>query len=115
MSRADRLARQFYELEAAERERLEGTFRWHSRYPGGRAEALREWQKQQQEAEEGNGAEEEEAQVRAEAEKWERFGISAGVELGNLNRFRNIFPVSPKHSLSPKRLSDADASPVLAV
>jgi hypothetical protein len=30
MSRADRLARQFYELEAAERERLEGTFRWHS-------------------------------------------------------------------------------------
>lgn len=61
MSRADRLARQFYELEAAERERLEGTFRWHSRYPGGRTEALREWQKQQQEAEEGNGAEEEEA------------------------------------------------------
>lgn len=100
MSRADRLARQFYELEAAERERLEGTFRWHSKYPGGQSEALREWQKQQQqqqqqEAEEGTGAEEEEeAQVRAEAEKWERFGISAGVELGNLNRFRNIFPVS---------------------
>ncbi|GAA5882321.1 hypothetical protein JCM3774_005508 [Rhodotorula dairenensis] len=91
MSRADRLARQFYELEAAERERLEGTFRWHSRYPGGRSEAIREWQQQQQsEAEEGTA--ENEAQVRAEAEKWERFGISAGVELGNLNRFRNIFP-----------------------
>ncbi|GAA5985894.1 hypothetical protein JCM10908_006323 [Rhodotorula pacifica] len=91
MSRADRLARQFYELEAAERERLEGTFRWHSRYPGGRNEAIKEWQQQQQE--EGNGGDgKAKEQVQAEAEKWERFGISAGVELGNLNRFRNIFP-----------------------
>lgn len=26
-------------------------------------------------------------------EGWKKFGISAGVELGNANRYKNIFPV----------------------
>ncbi|GAA6058238.1 Tyrosine-protein phosphatase 3 [Rhodotorula toruloides] len=80
MSRADRLARQFYELEFAERERLEGTFKWHSRQSVVGASRAAE--------EEDREAETEEDQEK----RWEKFGISAGVELGNLNRFKNIFP-----------------------
>ncbi|GAA6043307.1 hypothetical protein JCM8097_001177 [Rhodosporidiobolus ruineniae] len=86
-SRAKRLARQFYELEAAEKERLEGTFRWHAQQTAkenARAVA-RAGQKLEKETEEA-------VKEREEAQKWERFGISAGVELGNLNRFKNIFP-----------------------
>lgn len=83
MQRADKLARQFYELEVAERERLEGTFRWHAKHTavesaphvsGGRT---------------SEGGEES-----PETRQWKKFGISAGVELGGLNRFKNIFPVS---------------------
>ncbi|CDR49491.1 hypothetical protein NBRC10512_000715 [Rhodotorula toruloides] len=83
MSRADRLARQFYELEFAERERLEGTFKWHSRQSVvGAREAV----------EEREGAGREAQSEEDEEKRWEKFGISAGVELGNLNRFKNIFP-----------------------
>ncbi|BGP18469.1 phosphotyrosine-specific ptp2-like protein [Rhodosporidiobolus nylandii] len=81
-SRADRLARQFYELEHAERERLEGTFRWHS------AQTAAEGSRPSPEDEEAATKEEK----RREKEKWAKFGISAGLELGNLNRFKNIFP-----------------------
>ncbi|BGP26377.1 hypothetical protein Rt10032_c11g4664 [Rhodotorula toruloides] len=83
MSRADRLARQFYELEFAERERLEGTFKWHSRQSAvGAREAV----------EEREGVSSVAQSEESEEQRWEKFGISAGVELGNLNRFRNIFP-----------------------
>ncbi|KAK4057108.1 phosphotyrosine-specific ptp2-like protein [Microbotryomycetes sp. JL221] len=68
MQRAQILARQFYELEVAERERLEGTLNWHTNVQG------RE--------DEHNKAQ----------QKFEKYGISAGVELGSLNRFKNIFP-----------------------
>ncbi|GAA5908143.1 hypothetical protein JCM5296_000514 [Sporobolomyces johnsonii] len=84
MQRADKLARQFYELEAAERERLEGTFRWHAQHT-----AL------EQAAHSGTEADRkrlDEGEESAEGRRWKRFGISAGVELGNLNRFKNIFP-----------------------
>ncbi|GAA5865235.1 hypothetical protein JCM8547_008325 [Rhodosporidiobolus lusitaniae] len=77
IARADRLARQFYELEYGERERLEGMFRWHSKQS---AAANR--------PDKGKDA----AKVDDEGTKWEKFGISAGVELGALNRFKNIFP-----------------------
>lgn len=70
MERAQLLARQFYELEVAERERLEGTLNWHATVQHVDGEKI-----------------EENSQYR-------KFGISAGVELGNLNRFKNIFPVS---------------------
>ncbi|KAM0753889.1 hypothetical protein T439DRAFT_322774 [Meredithblackwellia eburnea MCA 4105] len=67
MERAYRLARQFYELEAAERERLEGTLSWHANVQGTHLEHSQDHQ-------------------------FKKFGISAGVELGSLNRFKNIFP-----------------------
>ncbi|GAA6012229.1 hypothetical protein JCM10207_002770 [Rhodosporidiobolus poonsookiae] len=86
MSRADRLARQFYELESAERERLEGTFRWHS---GKSADDAKKAQAGGRELEKSTEVTEQEREA---AEKWSRFGIFAGVELGNLNRFKNIFP-----------------------
>ncbi|GAA5926215.1 uncharacterized protein JCM15063_000218 [Sporobolomyces koalae] len=78
-SRADKLARQYYELEVAERERLEGTFRWHARHTSiddtaRPADGLKA------------GSESPETRM------WKKFGISAGVELGALNRFKNIFP-----------------------
>lgn len=69
MKRAELLARQFYELEVAERERLEGTLNWHAKVQG------------------------KEDSSNVDAQKFEKFGISAGVELGSLNRFKNIFPV----------------------
>ncbi|GAA5899797.1 hypothetical protein JCM6882_005437 [Rhodosporidiobolus microsporus] len=89
-ARADRLARQFYELEAAERERLEGTFRWHAQQTEAEGRRARMGRggaggKEQEETAEA-------VKEREEGEKWGRFGISAGVELGNLNRFKNIFP-----------------------
>ncbi|GAA5925378.1 hypothetical protein JCM1841_002826 [Sporobolomyces salmonicolor] len=84
LQRADKLARQFYELEVAERERLEGTFRWHAQHT-----AL------EQAAHSGTEADRrrfDEGEESPEGRRWKRFGISAGVELGNLNRFKNIFP-----------------------
>ena len=69
MERASLLARQFYDLEVAERERLEGTMNWHANVQG-----------KEFEAEENH-------------EGFKKFGISAGVELGNANRYKNIFPV----------------------
>lgn len=90
MSRADRLARQFYELEAAERERLEGTFKWHSRQTTVSAARARE---AREAADEREGARRTAEDDVDEQKRWEKFGISAGVELGNLNRFKNIFPV----------------------
>lgn len=77
IARAEHLARQFYELEVAERERLEGTLNWHATVQG---------------KEEGEG----------ETEGYRKFGISAGVELGGLNRFKNIFPVSLLARMSKK-------------
>ncbi|KAM0790722.1 hypothetical protein ACM66B_004577 [Microbotryomycetes sp. NB124-2] len=68
MQRARVLARQFYELEAAERERLEGTLNWHTHVQGRESDSNKAQQ------------------------KFEKYGISAGVELGSLNRFKNIFP-----------------------
>lgn len=70
LDRASLLARQFYDLEVAERERLEGTMNWHANVQGKEVEG-------EMEREEG----------------WKKFGISAGVELGNANRYKNIFPV----------------------
>ena len=73
-ARAERLAREFYEIEAAERDRLTGVLNWHAHYQGNdKACATAE------------GAQ--------KCAMFERFAISAGVELGNLNRFKNIFPV----------------------
>lgn len=69
IERAHLLARQFYELELAERERLERTMNWHATVQGTEGEKVEE------------------------KEGYRKFGISAGVELGNLNRFKNIFPV----------------------
>lgn len=69
MKRAELLARQFYELEVAERERLEGTLNWHAT------------------------VQDKENESNVEAQRFKKFGISAGVELGSLNRFKNIFPV----------------------
>jgi len=86
MQRADKLARQFYELEVAERERLEGTFRWHARHTA--AEAAPQARRGR------DGKEMEEGEESPETRQWKKFGISAGVELGGLNRFKNIFPVS---------------------
>lgn len=84
MQRADKLARQFYELEVAERERLEGTFRWHAKHTAvenaPRATGGRD----------GRGLDE--GEESPETRQWKKFGISAGVELGGLNRFKNIFP-----------------------
>lgn len=57
----------------AERERLEATFNWHAKVQGTEGAAT-EAGKQ-------------------EHERYKKFGISAGVELGSLNRFKNIFPV----------------------
>ncbi|ORY89007.1 hypothetical protein BCR35DRAFT_300780 [Leucosporidium creatinivorum] len=68
IQRAELLARQFYELEVAERERLEGTLNWHATVQG------------------------KENDNNVEAQRFKKFGISAGVELGSLNRFKNIFP-----------------------
>ncbi|GAA6007273.1 uncharacterized protein JCM10292_003964 [Rhodotorula paludigena] len=85
MSRADRLARQFYELESAERERLEGTFRWHAKH-GSSAPAAEAVDKREGARDSAKSDEED------EAKRWKKFGISAGFELGNLNRFKNIFP-----------------------
>jgi hypothetical protein len=70
MERARALAREFYLLEVAERERLEGTMHWHAHIQG------------------------KETGETSPVAGFRRFGISAGVELGNLNRYRNIFPVS---------------------
>lgn len=101
MSRADRLARQFYELEAAERERLEGTFKWHSRQTTVSAARAREARGA---ADEGEGARRTaEGDADDEQKRWEKFGISAGVELGNLNRFKNIFPVRRSLETCPAR------------
>lgn len=86
MQRADKLARQFYELEVAERERLEGTFRWHARHTAAEAAP------QARRGRDGKGMEE--GEESPETRQWKKFGISAGVELGGLNRFKNIFPVS---------------------
>ncbi|GAA6056726.1 hypothetical protein JCM3770_005867 [Rhodotorula araucariae] len=87
MSRADRLARQFYELEAAERERLEGTFRYHAQQT-----ALAGAGKPAVEVADGGNNMAAHEDEDDSAKRWEKFGISAGVELGNLNRFKNIFP-----------------------
>ncbi|GAA5969558.1 hypothetical protein JCM11641_008158 [Rhodosporidiobolus odoratus] len=90
MDRSDRLARQYYELEAAERERLEGTFRWHSEQT-----AVESTSSGKDGAADSKGGEADVAarkKRQEEKEKWEKFGIFAGVELGNLNRFKNIFP-----------------------
>ncbi|GAA6060831.1 hypothetical protein JCM10212_005249 [Sporobolomyces blumeae] len=84
MQRADKLARQFYELEVAERERLEGTFRWHARHTTLQAAPFGQGGKKGQELDDGEES--------PETKQWKRFGISAGVELGSLNRFKNIFP-----------------------
>lgn len=70
LERAQILARQYYELELAERERLEGTLAWHANEQG-KADGI------------------------GEESTYKKFGISAGVELGGLNRFKNIFPVRP--------------------
>ncbi|GAA5847010.1 hypothetical protein JCM9279_006990 [Rhodotorula babjevae] len=86
MSRADRLARQFYELEVAERERLEGMFRFHAQQTA--LEASGEAGQGQKGGAQGDAA----AKSDGDAEHWAKFGISAGVELGHLNRFKNIFP-----------------------
>ncbi|GAA5883795.1 hypothetical protein JCM16303_002377 [Sporobolomyces ruberrimus] len=85
MQRADKLARQFYELEVAERERLEGTFRWHARHTAVESapQAARSGK---------DGKELDEGEETPETRQWKKFGISAGVELGGLNRFKNIFP-----------------------
>ena len=69
LERAHRLAKQFYDLEVAERERLEGALRWHATVQGTDSE-------------------------HTDYHEHQKFGISAGVELGSLNRFKNIFPVS---------------------
>ncbi|SCV71469.1 BQ2448_3057 [Microbotryum intermedium] len=66
--RARVLAYQFYELESAERKRLQGALNWHANVQG-------------KDGEHGH-----------ESAKYQKFGISAGVELGGLNRFKNIFP-----------------------
>ncbi|GAA6020629.1 hypothetical protein JCM11491_001127 [Sporobolomyces phaffii] len=84
MQRADKLARQFYELEVAERERLEGTFRWHARHTA--------VQSAPQATAGRDGRPLEEGEESPETRQWKKFGISAGVELGGLNRFKNIFP-----------------------
>lgn len=76
LDRAQQLARQFYDLEVAERERLEGTMHWHAHV---------------QAAEEAATAATPTAGGLASG--FRRFGISAGVELGHLNRYKNIFPV----------------------
>ncbi|GAA5945089.1 hypothetical protein JCM3775_000905 [Rhodotorula graminis] len=85
MSRADRLARQFYELEVAERERLEGMFRFHAQQTALEAGEAGSGQKG---GAQGGAA----AKSDSDGEHWAKFGISAGVELGHLNRFKNIFP-----------------------
>lgn len=68
LERAHRLAKQFYDLEVAERERLEGALHWHANVQGT-------------------------DQEHSDRHEFQKFGISAGVELGSLNRFKNIFPV----------------------
>lgn len=95
MSRADRLARQFYELEVAERERLEGMFRYHAQQTALAADGAGA-------SADGKGPRDSEGQETKgagkdddDAHRWAKFGISAGVELGHLNRFKNIFPVRP--------------------
>lgn len=82
MNRAEVLARQFYELEVAERERLEGTLNWHATVQGRENES--------------NKA----------AQRFQKYGISAGVELGSLNRFKNIFPVSAERAKPAPALAD---------
>ncbi|KAL8292921.1 hypothetical protein RQP46_000615 [Phenoliferia psychrophenolica] len=67
LERAHRLAKQFYDLEVAERERLEGALHWHANVQGTDSE-------------------------HTDHNEFKKFGISAGVELGSLNRFKNIFP-----------------------
>lgn len=69
LERAHRLAKQYYDLEVAERERLEGALHWHANVQGTDSE-------------------------HSDNHEFKKFGISAGVELGSLNRFKNIFPVS---------------------
>ncbi|KAK4705633.1 tyrosine-protein phosphatase 2/3, partial [Phenoliferia sp. Uapishka_3] len=66
--RAQLLAKQFYDLEVAERERLEGTLNWHANHQG------------------------KEDEHTTEGYEYKKFGISAGIELGSLNRYKNIFP-----------------------
>ncbi|SCZ89301.1 BZ3500_MvSof-1268-A1-R1_Chr1-1g01091 [Microbotryum saponariae] len=66
--RARVLAYQFYELESAERKRLQGALNWHANVQGKDGEHAHE------------------------SAMYQKFGISAGVELGGLNRFKNIFP-----------------------
>ena len=106
MSRADRLARQFYELEVAERERLEGMFRFHAQQTALEAGEAGAGQKA---GAQGDAA----AKSDGDAEHWAKFGISAGVELGHLNRFKNIFPVRlvPTCSRQPQEMH-ADAAPL---
>lgn len=71
LERAHLLARQFYDLEVAERDRLEGTLHWHANIQGTDLEHA------------------------STDHEFKKYGISAGVELGSLNRFKNIFPVRP--------------------
>ncbi|GAA5897699.1 uncharacterized protein JCM6883_006789 [Sporobolomyces salmoneus] len=84
MQRADKLARQFYELEVAERERLEGTFRWHAKHTAVESAPHTRVGRNGQGLDDGEES--------PETQQWKKFGISAGVELGGLNRFKNIFP-----------------------
>lgn len=76
MDRAEKLAKQFYQLEVKERSRLEGAFKWQ-------ASSSNEVTDQEQRERSPEGAK----------SKYAKYGISAGFELGNLNRFKNIFPV----------------------
>ncbi|KAI5479261.1 protein tyrosine phosphatase [Pseudohyphozyma bogoriensis] len=68
IERARLLARQYYDLEFAERERLEGTLKWHADLRG------------------------QDIETAEDTQGFKKYGISAGFELGTLNRFKNIFP-----------------------
>jgi hypothetical protein len=72
MERSRQLATEFHRVEDAERRRLEDVMAWHTSTSG-------EQRHRTSSPERGN---------------YHPLSISAGVEKGHLNRYRNIFPVS---------------------
>ncbi|WWD17075.1 hypothetical protein CI109_101512 [Kwoniella shandongensis] len=92
----DALAKQFYELELSEQKRLQGVMEWHTKGSGGLGGSgtqKADWAGQRQsDADEVKRLGDWNGERARDQEDYFPFSITAGVERGTKNRYKNIWP-----------------------
>lgn len=96
-TRASKLHKEYFDIEQAEQRRLQKVLNWHCQQSvvvDSRVEAAKAAAKEKEAQEKGNGDAQMQTDDKEENPTYHPFSISAGVEKGHLNRYKNMWPVS---------------------